>query len=121
MAPARSRSRRPPGASTTREPSASGPDVVGTRWTFAGTNGKRARAASPTIVVMTKLDMFVVAFLALSACGGGEDGKLVGVWTGTAAGYSVTADIEAEYASAGNLSLQGVMSTDRPACFTNAM
>lgn len=53
--------------------------------------------------------------------GGGDDGKLLGAWTGTAAGYTVTADVEAEYANAGTTSLQGVMSTDRPTCFTNAM
>jgi hypothetical protein len=58
----------------------------------------------------------------LVACrDGGDDGKLIGTWTGSAAGFAVTADVQAEYPNAGTFSLQGVMSTDRPACFTNAM
>jgi hypothetical protein len=62
------------------------------------------------------------ALAMLVACDdGGDASKLVGTWTGTAAGYAVTADVQAEYPNAGTFSLQGVMSTDRPACFTNAM
>lgn len=70
---------------------------------------------------MLKLSLVML----LGACSSGGDGdepsgKLVGAWTGSAAGYLVTADVEAEYASAGTVSVQGIMSTDRPACFTNA-
>ena len=73
-------------------------------------------------MVVMKHHVLVLAML--MACGGGDDGddgRLLGTWTGTAGGYAVTADVEAEYANGGSLSLQGIMSTDRPACFTNAM
>ena len=57
-------------------------------------------------MVVMKHHVLVLAML--MACGGGDDGddgRLLGTWTGTAGGYAVTADVEAEYANGGSLVL----------------
>jgi hypothetical protein len=67
-----------------------------------------------------------LGFVLLMCCGGsdagGDDGEtLIGTWVGSAGGYDVTAKIDVQVANGSVIAVQGVVSTNRPTCFTNAI
>jgi riboflavin synthase alpha subunit len=56
----------------------------------------------------------------LGACSDGSSGAILGTWSGSAAGFTVTAEVQSEFSNGDAISVMGIMSTDRSACFTNA-